>query len=207
MTISRSKKEDADPRDLDAYFHLWDKIIEIHFLLEDLKQKRIAHFVPIQLAIGAAFGLCIERVLGEIHLTEKFVVWTTLSLGIQIFALFHANVTFIIDRRAVDYIKTVKGQVRNVEQSLKKYFPNVRFARDSGESSPMLSYEHQQFMMRRGEYNLENNRDFPDIKNMMPSTHSREQLLIAMVRNVWIVLIVGTIGFIIWRISHLFGVM
>ncbi|MGD9713207.1 MAG: hypothetical protein AB7V46_14205 [Thermomicrobiales bacterium] len=199
MSVGNPRKPaklDAD--ELERYLKIWEKLVELDIFHQTLKQQRLAHFIPIQLALGAAYGLCLDKALIlEPTLSRSLVAWTVLGIGVAFFAFRHSRATLSMDQRAQQYVMTVKNEARGIEFAIRHHF---RRSIPQGPCKPkaaMLPYTHMFWYLSPVAYRAEAAIAKGETLHATADegTASRtEERLISSVSFVWIILGLGPAG-------------
>lgn len=166
---------------------------------EDLKQKRLAHFLTIQTAFLAFFALVAKETLGHLSLTSLSALLLS-SIPPLIIAFYFSRV----DTRTRAFVDTANTRLLLLEEAWKAHSPHGHFSTYQ-DSFAVLARRDDAALQR---YVLARNLDrdpFPALARA-PSAHVSERAILRMFWWLWIVLAgAALVIHLRWHLVHGFA--
>jgi hypothetical protein len=173
----------------------WKVNLDLLKFYETLKQQRFAHFLTIQTAFLAVFGLVAKDAIGVFSL----VTLATLAV-VPIPPMFISFYFIRLDRRGRAFVDTANTRLLLIEDEWKRLFPDNHFA----------TYR-QQFgaLSRRDAKIVAQYLDARDVPNdpyaalvSAPSAHASETAIIRLFWWLWIVLFSSSAVHLVWHLMN-----
>lgn len=159
------------------YLEMWKVCVDLHIFHDNLKQERAKRFTTVQIALGAGFGWSMSNIPTEVNLVRLFVM-SGAALTAAAAGFYYSWMMISLDKRAAEYVRTVKNQIQNVELALERSFPKIQY----------LPYRGQYLVLVCGTHELSKEGKYAVRKTKPPKTHfahSRELMILAAVRFGW----------------------
>lgn len=168
------------------YLEIWKAGVELHKFHDGLKQDRAKRFTNVQIALSGGFGFSLHSISNHQDLNSINIF--LFSGGITAVAgLFYSWIFRALDRRAAEYVRIVKNQVREVERHLVDEFRAIAFLPYEGQyrvinrRDCILSKEAIYFKIKNDNEDKKNRRVISLLKDtlkILAPAHIKEQLII-----------------------------
>jgi hypothetical protein len=157
--------------------------------------KRFAHFLTIQTAFLAIFGLLTKEAMGTFSLvTLTALVLATLP---PLFIAFH----FIrVDARGRAFVDTANTRLLLLEADWKKRFPDDHFATYEQQFA-VLSRHDDEIVDKYLEARNRNNDQYSKLVRTK-SAHASEAAVLQLFWWLWIILLSGTLIHLLWHLAN-----
>jgi hypothetical protein len=183
--------EKADARLLEE----WKANLDLLKFYETLKQQRFAHFLTIQTAFLAIFGLLAKEAIGVFSL----VTMATLAV-IPIPPLFIAFYFMRLDARGRAFVDTANTRLLLIEDEWKALFPGNHFSTYRQQFS-VLSRHDSEFVEKY--LAIRNVADDP-YKTLLkaPSAHASEAAILRLFWWLWVIVLTFSFLHLLWHLAH-----
>ncbi len=173
----------------------WRANLDLLKFYETLKQQRFAHFLTIQTAFLAIFGLLAKEAIGVFSL----VAMATLAV-VPIAPLFIAYYFIRLDARGRAFVDTANTRLLLIEDEWKALFSNDHFSTYQ-EQFAILSRRDDQIVDRY--LAIRNLVDDPyKVLIKAPSAHASEAAILRLFWRLWIVLFAFSFLHLLWHLAH-----
>ncbi|MEO8677245.1 MAG: hypothetical protein ABI569_16835 [Casimicrobiaceae bacterium] len=183
--------EKADTRLLEE----WKANLDLLKFYETLKQQRFAHFLTIQTAFLAIFGLLAKEAIGVFSL----VALATLVV-VPIAPLFLAYYFMRLDARGRAFVDTANTRLLLIEDEWKAQFPGNHFSTCRQQFS-VLSRRDDQFVPK---YLAIRNVADDSYETLIkaPSAHASEAAILRLFWWLWVIVFSFSFLHLIWHLAH-----
>jgi hypothetical protein len=173
----------------------WRANLDLLKFYETLKQQRFAHFLTIQTAFLAIFGLLAKEAIGVFSL----VTMATLAV-IPIPPLFIAYYFLALDARGRAFIDTANTRLLMIEQEWKALFPDNHFATYQQQFAVLSRRDPAIVERYRAARGLAGD-TFPKLVEA-PSAHVSEAAILRLFWWLWIIVFSFSALHLMWHLAH-----
>ncbi|MEO8751255.1 MAG: hypothetical protein ABI624_01115 [Casimicrobiaceae bacterium] len=173
----------------------WKANNDLYKFYEDLKQKRFAHFLTIQTAFLAIFGLLTKEAMGAFSLVSLAAMF--LATLPPLFIAFH----FIrVDARGRAFVDTANTRLLLIEAEWKARFPDDYCATYQQQFALLVRHDASTV----DEYLAVRNIDADQYPALVRtrSAHASEAAVLKLFWWLWVVLCTGTLVHLLWHLAH-----
>ena len=173
----------------------WKANLELLKFYETLKQQRFAHFLTIQTAFLAIFGLLAKEAIGVFSL----VTMATLAV-VPIPPLFIAYYFMRLDARGRAFVDTANTRLLLIEDEWKTLFPSNHFS----------TYQQQFAVLSRRDDQIVDK--YLAIRNLAddpykalikaPSAHASEAAILRLFWWLWVIVFSFSFLHLLWHLAH-----
>lgn len=108
----------------ELYLRIWEKLVDLHIFHDELRQERLKHFYPIQIALVGGVGLSIQQCLTQGELTGRIAFWI-FALSLSFLGARFTRTMKSMNARAAEYVTTIKRQLHQIENFIVTRAPEV----------------------------------------------------------------------------------
>ena len=173
----------------------WKANVDLLKFYETLKQQRFAHFLTIQTAFLAIFGLLAKDAIGVFSLVTMatLVLVPTPPLVISFYFM-------RVDRRGRAFVDTANTRLLLIEDEWQKLFPDDHFATYQQQFGALSRRDEKLVAQYLGARNIPND----PYKTLIaaPSAHASEAAIIRLFWWLWMILFVFSTLHLAWHLAN-----
>ncbi len=187
--------DNLDPENIARLREEWKANLDLLKFYETLKQQRFAHFLTIQTAFLAIFGLLAKEAIGVFSLVSLAAL-----VVIPVAPLFLSFYFMRLDIRGRAFVDTANTRLLLIEDEWKKVAPGSHFSTYREQFDALSRRDARVIAQYVGIRNL--NRDsYADLVKA-PSAHASEAAILRLFWWLWILVFGATFIHLLWHLAH-----
>jgi hypothetical protein len=166
----------------DILLRIWEKLADLQVFHDELRQERLKHFFPMQIALAGAFAISIQQFLTAGSATQK-IAFCFFAFGAWFLGERFTRTTQALNARATEYVMTVKNQLQHVEHLLGPHISEMDFLPYEGQYKVLN--ERSLVLNASGAYVSVNDKDRPSSQDRSRAATSEADFL-STIRYAWL---------------------
>lgn len=160
----------------------WKGNIELHKFHDDLKQKRFSHFLTIQTAFFAIYGLLIKE-----SFVQNVVGLPIIAAATTIAALIILRYIEGMDKRGRAYVDVIKSHLLILEERLNELDPENKVSTYTNQYAVLVKKNAEMIQKYQNVRGIGNNDRFKEYVTEKPA-HLGEEKIIKLFKFLWLFL-------------------